>query len=128
MPTPVGPGNRKLPIVGNSEDDEAPGPLAAVVALLVAPFAAMLLQLALSRSREFEADAGWARLCGDGLSLATALARIERAAQRVPMDVQPTQVSTYIVHPLAASAGPSWSRLFMTHPPTEERIARLTGW
>ena len=116
-----------LPFLGNSEDDDTPSPLATIVALLVAPFAALLLQLALSRSREFQADADGARLSGDGRSLATALARMERAAQRVPMDVQPAQASNYIVNPLAGSAGRSLSALFMTHPPTVERIARLTG-
>jgi heat shock protein HtpX len=117
-----------LPFVGNTEDDEAPSPLAAIAAVLVAPFAALLLQLALSRSREFEADATGARLSGDGRSLATALARIERGAQRVPMAVQPAQASKYIVNPLAGFPARSLSTLFMTHPPTAERIARLTGW
>ena len=118
-----------LPFLGNDEDEEAPSPLAVIVAWLVAPVAALLLQLAVSRSREFEADAGGAELSRDGRSLATALARIERAAQRVPMHVQPAQAAKYIVNPLAArNAGHSLSALFRTHPPTVERIARLTGW
>ena len=117
-----------LPFVGATDDDEAPGPLAAIVALLVAPVAALLLQLALSRSREFEADRTGAQLSGDGPSLATALAKIERAAQRVPMAVQPAQASKYIVNPLAGLPSRSLSSLFMTHPPTAERIARLTRW
>ncbi|MGY1722601.1 M48 family metalloprotease [Blastococcus sp. SYSU DS0533] len=117
-----------LPFAGSAEDDEAPGPLAALVALLVAPFAALLLQLAVSRSREFEADRTGAQLSGDGRSLATALARIDRAAARIPMAVPPAQAPKYVVNPLTGVRGRSLSALFTTHPPTEERIARLTGW
>ena len=116
-----------LPFVGNADEDDDPGPLAALVTVLVAPLAAMLLQLALSRSREFEADRTGALLTGDGRSLAAALAKIERAARRVPMRVRPAQASAYIVHPLAGTPGRGLSTLFMTHPPTAERIARLTG-
>ena len=60
--------------------------------------------------------------------MCTALAEIERAAHRVPMDVQPAQASKYVVDPLAGRSGRPLSALFLTHPPTEERIARLTGW
>ena len=112
-----------LPFFGSSEDDEDPGLLATMVALLVAPIAAALLQLALSRSREFEADRTGAQLTGDGTALASALAKIDRAARRLPMQVEPAQASKYLVHPLAGRA--SWTALFMTHPPVEKRIARL---
>jgi heat shock protein HtpX len=111
-----------LPFVGSSDDDD-PGPLATLVAVLVAPIAAALLQLALSRSREFEADRTGAQLLGDGHALASALAKIDRVARRVPMAVEPAQASKYLVHPLAGGGG--WSALFMTHPPVEQRIARL---
>ena len=112
-----------LPFFGSSEDDEDPGPFATLVALLVAPVAAMLLQLALSRSREFEADRTGADLLSDGTALASALAKIDRVARRVPMRVEPAQASKYLVHPLTGRG--SWTTLFMTHPPVEKRIARL---
>ena len=112
-----------LTFAGSSEDDEQPGLLATLVALMVAPVAAALLQLALSRSREFEADRTGAALLGDGRALASALAAIDRVARRVPMAVQPAQASKYLVHPLAGRGG--WSALFLTHPPVEQRIARL---
>ncbi len=89
----------------------------------VAPIAAALLQLALSRSREFEADRTGAELIGDGPALASALAKIDRVARQVPLQVEPAQASKYLVHPLAGRG--SWTTLFMTHPPVEQRIARL---
>jgi heat shock protein HtpX len=112
-----------LPFFGSSEDDEDPGLLATLVAMLVAPIVAALLQLALSRSREFEADRTGAELLGDGQALASALAKIDRVAPGVPMPVEPAQASKYLVHPLAGQG--TWTTLFMTHPPVEERIARL---
>jgi heat shock protein HtpX len=112
-----------LPFFGSSEDDEDPGPLATMVVLLVAPVAAALLQLALSRSREFEADRTGADLVGDGSALAGALARIDRVTRRIPMRVEPTQAPKYLVHPLAGRG--AMTALFMTHPPVEQRIARL---
>lgn len=113
-----------LPVLGGSDDD-GPGPLEVFVAALVAPVAAVLLQLALSRGREYEADRAGAELLGSGQALASALAKIERAAQRLPMAVEPAQAAKYLVHPLTGVAG--WADLFRTHPPTAERIARLTG-
>lgn len=115
-----------LPFFGGTDDDEDPGPLAALVTALIAPFAAALLQLALSRSREFEADRTGAALVGDGHALASALAKIEHVARNTPMRVEPAQASKYIVNPLTGHDR-SLSVLFMTHPPTAERIARLTG-
>ncbi len=112
-----------LPFFGSSEDDEDPGPLATMVALLVAPIAAALLQLALSRSREFEADRTGAELIGDGSALVGALAKIDRVMRRVPMRVEPAQASKYLVHPLAGRG--AMAALFRTHPPVEQRIARL---
>ena len=115
-----------LPFFGSSDDEEDPGPLATMVALLVAPIAAALLQLALSRSREFEADASSARLLGDGRPLAQALAKLEHAAGVVPMDVDPAQAAKYIVNPLTGRHV-NFARLFMTHPATDERIRRLVS-
>jgi heat shock protein HtpX len=94
-----------LPFFGSSEDDEDPGLLATMVALLVAPIAAALLQLALSRSREFEADRTGAELIGDGPALASALAKIDRVARRLPLRVEPAQASKYLVHPLTGPSG-----------------------
>jgi len=113
-----------LPFFGASDDDEDPGPLAGLVAVLVAPVAAALLQLALSRSREYEADRTGADLSGDGYALASALAKIDRAARRLPMSVEPGQAPKYLVNPLTGRRA-AWAALFTTHPPVEQRIARL---
>ena len=112
-----------LPFLGSSDDDEQPGPLATLVAVLVAPIAAALLQLAVSRSREFEADRTGAALLGDGHALASALAKIDRVARRLPMPVEPAQAPKYLVNPLTGAGG--WTALFRTHPPVEQRITRL---
>src|SRR5207237_1285192 len=89
-----------------------------------APVAAMLLQMALSRSREFEADRSGALLLGTGEPLARALEKIEAGAKKIPMDVNPAQAQAYIVNPLTGRQM-SFAKLFTTHPPTEERVARL---
>jgi heat shock protein HtpX len=91
---------------------------------LLAPVAAMLLQMALSRSREFEADRSGALLLGTGEPLARALEKIEAGAKRIPMDVNPAQAQAYIINPLTGRKA-SAARLFMTHPSTAERIERL---
>ena len=89
---------------------------------LVAPIAASLVQLAISRSREYVADATAARLTGDPEALATALERLAFAADRLPAQVEPATASLYIVNPLT---GGGLASMFSTHPPMEERIARL---
>ena len=109
---------------GGSDDEEGPSPLGMIMAALLAPLAAGLLQMALSRSREFEADATGARLVGDGRPLARALTKLEHAAHAVPMDVDPAQSAKYIVNPLTGQHV-SFTSLFMTHPSTEERVRRL---
>jgi heat shock protein HtpX len=111
---------------GGSDDDEGASPLGLLVAALLAPLAAGLLQMALSRNREFEADATGARLLGDGRPLARALAKLDRAARVVPMDVDPAQSAKYIVNPLTGRHV-NFARLFMTHPSTDERIRRLVS-
>lgn len=114
-----------IPLLGGgADDDENPSPLGVLVAALLAPLAAGLLQMALSRSREFEADATGARLLGDGRPLARALAKLERGARVVPMDVDPAQSAKYIVNPLTGRHV-TFASLFMTHPSTDERIRRL---
>jgi heat shock protein HtpX len=98
-------------------------PLAPLAALL-APIAAMVIQFAISRSREFKADATGALISGKPLALASALGKLQMAAKRIPMAVSPTMAPLAQVNPLAAFGG-GIASLFSTHPPTEERIARL---
>lgn len=115
-----------LPFFGSADDDDGPGPLGLLVTALLAPVAATILQLALSRSREYEADAAGARLLGDGRPLASALAKLDRAAHALPMDVDPAQAAKYIVNPLTGR-NLNFAGLFSTHPPVRDRIARLTA-
>jgi heat shock protein HtpX len=112
---------------GRDSNDRGGNPLALFVIAIFAGIGATVLQLAISRSREFEADAGGARLVGDGEPLARALMKLESAAQAIPMQASPATAHLFIVNPLAGgSGGPGlYARLFRTHPPTEERIARL---
>jgi heat shock protein HtpX len=91
---------------------------------ILAPVAAMLLQMALTRSREFEADRSGAKLVGDGEALASALAKIEAGVRAVPMNVQPAAAQAFIVNPLTGRKM-AFGSLFRTHPPTAERIQRL---
>ncbi len=105
--------------------DEGENIFALLAAFILAPLAAALLQLALSRSREFEADRSGARLIGDGEPLARALEKLDAMSRRVPMPgVRPETAPMYIVSPLAGTRVVA-SRLFADHPPTAERIARL---
>lgn len=108
---------------GGRDDDEG-NPFAALVMAIVAPIAAMLIQFAISRQREFKADAVGAEICGKPLALAGALRKLEMAARQIPMNVSPAVAPLAQVNPLAAHGG-GFARLFSTHPPTEERIARL---
>lgn len=112
-------------IFGGGDDDNGGGNIIGLLALaILAPLAAGLIQMALSRSREFQADASGARLLGEGEPLARALQKIEAYAKRVPMDVNPAEASLYIINPLTGRQV-NFAKLFSTHPPTEERIARL---
>lgn len=104
-------------------DDEDSNPAAALLMAILAPVAAMLIQFAISRQREFKADQVGAQISGRPLALASALARLESGARRIPMDVAPAVAPLAQVNPLAGMGGVS--KLFSTHPPTEERIARL---
>ena len=113
-----------VPFLGASDEEDRPSPLAVMAAALLAPIAATILQLALSRRREYEADATGARLLGEGLPLARALAKLDRAAARVPMHVEAPQAAKYIVNPLTGRSV-SFAGLFATHPPIPARIARL---
>ncbi|MBW3537761.1 MAG: M48 family metalloprotease [Actinobacteria bacterium] len=109
---------------GGGDDDEGGNIFGMLLMALLAPMAAALLQMALSRSREFEADRTGARLIGDGDALARALLKLEGAAKAIPMDVQPAQASKYIVNPLTGRHV-SFAKLFTTHPPTADRVERL---
>jgi heat shock protein HtpX len=106
----------------DEEEDDGPGALATLGLLIVAPLAATLLQLAISRSREFDADAAAAELTGDPEGLASALARLEEGNRLVPLDHSPATAHLFIVNPLS---GHGVLSLFMTHPPIEARIERL---
>jgi heat shock protein HtpX len=113
---------------GSSNDDEdRPNPLAALLMMLLAPVAASVIQMAISRSREFEADRGAAELLGTGRGLASALGRIESLATQRPMQIAPAQAQAYIHNPLAEarSSMAGMVRMFSTHPSTDERIRRL---
>ncbi|MEY2754629.1 MAG: zinc metalloprotease HtpX [Ilumatobacteraceae bacterium] len=114
---------------GGRDDEDRPNPIAMLLMSLLAPIAASLIQMAISRSREFEADRGAAELLGTGAPLADALERIEVLAARRPMMVAPAQAQAYIHNPLAELRGrqAGMARLFSTHPATDERIARLRG-
>ncbi len=106
-------------------NDSPVGAVAAVAALVLGPIAATLLQLAVSRQREYLADATAARVLGEGKPLADALETLERGRQAVPMDVNPATASLYIVNPLRGSGMAS---LFSTHPPIAERVRRLRAY
>ncbi len=107
---------------GRSDDDEGGNPVVALLMMILAPIAAMLIQMAISRSREYAADAGGAQLQGNPRALANALRKLHSGAQAIPMHATPATSHMMIVSPLS---GGSMMRLFSTHPPVEERIARL---
>jgi heat shock protein HtpX len=109
---------------GGSSDDEGENPFAFLATIILAPVAAMLLQMALSRSREFQADQSGAKLIGDGEPLARALEKLNFYSQRVPSNVNPAQAEAYIVNPLKGRKV-AFANWFSTHPPAEERIRRL---
>ena len=110
--------------------DRHGNPLGQLALAILAPIAAAMIQAAISRSREFQADASAAKLIGDGRPLARALERLEVHSRRIPSGVNPSQASNYIINPLKAQArggrgGGGFGRMFSTHPPTAERIRRL---
>jgi heat shock protein HtpX len=112
---------------GNNRDRNPIGELAFAI---LAPIAAAVIQAAVSRSREFQADESAAKLIGTGEPLARALEKLEVYANRIPVDIDPNQASAYIINPLSAQARGSggMSKWFSTHPPTEQRIARLRSF
>jgi heat shock protein HtpX len=109
-------------LTGSDEEEGGLGDMLGGLAMIIlAPIAAILIQLAISRSREFSADAGGAEILGDPLPLASALQKLEAGAGRAPLDVNPATAPLYIVNPLKGGL----SGLFRTHPHTDERIKRL---
>jgi heat shock protein HtpX len=108
-------------------DEEGSNPFAALFVMIFGSIAAGLIQMAISRQREFKADATGAEIAGRPQGLASALRRLESAAHRIPMQVAPAAAPLAIVNPLAAFGGKGLTHLFSTHPPTEERVARLLG-
>jgi heat shock protein HtpX len=104
------------------DDDEGGGGLQLLLAMIVAPIAALLIQMWISRTREYVADAGGAEISGNPLALANALRKLERGVQVEQMDANPATAHMFIVNPFSAK---KLFNLFSTHPPTEERIARL---
>jgi heat shock protein HtpX len=108
---------------GRRRDDEgAGGMIGGILMIILAPIAAALIQMAISRSREYEADATGARISGNPLALASALKKLQAGTQRIPMDANPATAHMFIVNPLR---GRGFVSLFSTHPPLEDRIARL---
>jgi heat shock protein HtpX len=108
---------------GSSRDDrEGSNPVALIATIIVAPIAAMLIQAAISRSREFDADAGGASIAGGPHGLVSALRKIESASRAIPLDANPATAHMFIIKPFSASG---LLGLFSTHPPTEQRIEAL---
>jgi heat shock protein HtpX len=107
---------------GRSDDREGSNPIALLATMILAPVAALLIQAAISRSREFSADAGGAALAGNPYGLVDALKKIDAVSKRVPLDANPATAHMFIIKPFSAAGMLS---LFSTHPPTEKRIAAL---
>jgi heat shock protein HtpX len=110
---------------GRDRDERGGGGLAALLMIFLAPFAAMLIQLAVSRSREYGADDTGAHWTGNPYALASALAKIENYSKRTPLVASPSTAHLFIIQPFLG--GMSFGNLFSTHPPTAKRIERLTG-
>jgi heat shock protein HtpX len=110
---------------GNNRENPL-GAIGAILSLIVAPIAAMLIRLAISRTREFQADATGAEITGRPMVLASALEKISAGTARIPMSVNPATAQLFIDNPMKAIRGAGMMRMLSTHPPTEERIDRLT--
>jgi heat shock protein HtpX len=107
---------------GSRNDREGSNPFALLATIIVAPIAAMLVQAAISRSREFDADAGGAKIAGTPYGLADALRKLESASKQIPLDANPATAHMFIIKPFSAGG---LMNMFSTHPPTEQRIAKL---
>jgi heat shock protein HtpX len=109
---------------GRSSDDEGGGALGGLITILVAPIAAVLIQMWISRTREYQADASGAEAAGTPRGLASALQKLDNYSKRIPMRASPSTAHMFIMHPFTGS---SLASLFSTHPPTQKRIERLLG-
>jgi heat shock protein HtpX len=107
---------------GHRDDDRGANPIALLATIILAPIAAMLIQAAISRSREYDADAGGSAIAGGPNGLVSALTKIEAASRAVPMDANPATAHMFIIKPFSAQ---TLFGLFSTHPPTQERIRAL---
>lgn len=107
---------------GHRDDDEGGNPIAAFAMMIIGPIAALIVQMAISRSREYAADQGGAAIAGNPRYLAGALRKLHQASRQIPMKANPATSHMFIVNPLS---GGGLFKLFSTHPPIEERIARL---
>jgi len=112
-------------IFGGGRDNRDGNPIALLAMAILAPIAAGLLQMALSRGREFEADRSGARLINDGEPLARALLKLEAGSRQIPMQIDPAHAQAYIVNPLAGVKNMSFKNLWRTHPATKDRVQRL---
>jgi heat shock protein HtpX len=110
---------------GRDRDRKGSNPIAAILMMILAPIAALLIQLAISRSREYAADETGAHFTGNPYALASALHKLDTWSQRLPMAASPSTAHLYIVKPRLGMS--FMGNLFSTHPPIPERIARLTG-
>ena len=111
-----------LPVGRSSDDEHDSNPIAGLFMLFLAPIAAMLIQMAISRTREFSADATAAKYTGSPDGLISGLRKLEGWSKRIPLDASPATAHMFIIKPFSGSA---FLKLFSTHPPTEERIAAL---
>ena len=112
-------------ILGGGGRDSDNNPFAVILMAILAPIGAMIIQFAISRSNEFQADRTGGEIVGDPMALAGALQRLEQTAKQIPMRVNPAAAQLAIVNPLAGVRRPGLTGLFRTHPPTEERVAAL---
>ena len=109
-------------IFGGRDDDDGGNPIATIAMMIIGPIAALIIQMAISRSREYAADEGGAKIAGNPRHLSGALKKLHTASQKIRMDANPATSHMFIVNPLS---GGGLIKLFSTHPPIEERIARL---
>jgi heat shock protein HtpX len=109
---------------GSRDDDDRPNPMAAMAMMILAPIAAMLIQMAISRTREYSADEAAAKYTGSPDGLISALRKLEAYSQRIPMDAPPVTAHMYIIKPFSRA---TFANLFSTHPATEQRVAALEG-
>lgn len=112
---------------GRRDDDEGGHPFLMIAMMIIGPIVAMIIQFAISRQREFKADAVGAQISGNPMALASALQQLDAGARRIPMQVSPSVASLAIVNPLAAFKMGGVKKLFSTHPPTAERVAALSA-